>query len=405
MPAQGGRSGTYRGSYRLPQSWLAVGALVLLLSFISHGCGGGGDETGEGIDTAQLRLRFIRSVGEGFIVPTFLNMETAAQALVDLVEDFCTAPDITKLVDAQMKWREVVGLWSESEFVQFGPAARNLVHDDIDVTRGRHGDADRIEARIAGGGEIVARNLATSTRGIEGVEYLLFGNMKENEDVLGDYTAATGEGRCEYLNAITIDLHANIREFSDSWRPGGGNYVNAWNTAGDANNTTYPFVQDAVRELMGEMEFVFDDLVNVKIAGYKRGARRPWVDQKPESWRSGNSIANILRRIQAAEMIYVGLDRNTGQDGFGIDDYLRQTGETSLDNRIQDEFDAVLGSDAPLRTLDALGATLEAAVHSHPTLLDDAETDSRKLLRTLKRDLTVEQLGVEFPGFNDADGD
>ena len=59
---------------------------------------------------------------------------------------------------------------------------------------------------------------------------------------------------------------------------------------------------------MGEMEFVFDDLVNVKIAGYKRGARRPWVDQKPESWRSGNSIANILRRIQAAEMIYVGLD-------------------------------------------------------------------------------------------------
>ena len=91
--------------------------------------------------------------------------------------------------------------------------------------------------------------------------------------------------------------------------------------------------------------------------------------------------------------------RNTGQDGFGIDDYLRQTGETSLDNRIQDEFDAVLGSDAPLRTLDALGATLEAAVHSHPTLLDDAETDSRKLLRTLKRDLTVEQLGVEFPGF------
>ena len=40
----------------------------------------------------QLRLRFIRSVGEGFIVPTFLNMETAAQALVDLVEDFLHRP-------------------------------------------------------------------------------------------------------------------------------------------------------------------------------------------------------------------------------------------------------------------------------------------------------------------------
>ena len=401
MPAaQGKRSGTYRDSYRLPQSWLAVGVLVLLLSFFSHGCGGGGgDDTGEGIDIAQLRLRFIRSVGEGFIVPTYLNMETAAQDLVGLVDNFCAAPEVPKLVETQMKWREVVGLWSESEFVLFGPAARNLVHDDIDVTRGRHGDADRIEARIAGGGEVVARNLATSTRGIEGVEYLLFGNMEENENVLGDYTAATGERRCEYLNAITVDLHANIREFSDSWRPDGGNYVNVWNTAGDANNTTYPFVQDAVKELMGEMEFVLDDLVNVKIAGHHRGVRRPWVDGRPESWRSGNSIANIRHRIEAAEMIYLGTDRNTGQDGFGIDDYLRQTGETGLDAEIQAQFEAVLGA------LEDLDVTLEAAVDSHPTLLNDAETASRALLRRLKRDLTVEQLDVFFPGFNDADGD
>jgi len=104
-------------------------------------------------------------------------------------------------------------------------------------------------------------------------------------------------------------------------------------------------------------------------------------------------------------MIYLGTDRRTNENGFGIDDYLRRTGESALDDRIQDQFDAVLGPDGVISTLEDQGVTLGAAVDSHPTLLEDVEQGARTLLRTLKRDLTVTQLDVFFAGFNDQDGD
>ena len=404
--------------------WLALGALTVLLAATAPGCGGGGGDGGGGgggeapvddspasemevtppapaLGDTEMRLQFIQSVGNGFILPTYGDMVDASADLIDGAGTFCTNPDEGNLTAAQEHWRTVAGLWAESELVKFGPEVRNLVHDDIDVPRGRHADAPGMESRIAGGGAIDASRLPTTQRGLEGVEYLLFGDMERASEILAGYTGATGPRRCQYLEAIIDDLHTNIRKFYDSWRPDGDDYLNDWNTAGDPGNSAYIFVQEAVQELMGEMEFVLDDLVNVKIAGYKPGARRPWVDGEPESWRSGNSIANIRHRVQAAEMIYLGANRATGQDGFGIDDYLRRTGEASLDAEIQDQFDTTLNA------LDNIPGTLKDAVSTGATevFVETAEVESRVLLRLLKRDLTVEQLDVFFPGFNDADGD
>ena len=431
--------------------WLALGILAALLAAIAPGCGGGGgdgdsggrgaavDETpvtdtpgtdtpgadtpdtdtpatdapdtgtdvtpGPALSDVEMRLQFIQSTGNGFILPTYGEMVDAAADLIDDADAFCVNPNRGNLTAAQARWRTVSGLWVESELVKFGPQVRNLVHDDIDVPRGRHADASGMESRIRSGGVIDASRLPTTQRGLEGIEYLLFGDRDADADILADYTAAMGSTRCQFLEAVVDDLRTNIEKFYDSWRPGGDDYLDAWNTAGESGNTAYPFVQEAVKDLMGEMEFVLDDLVNVKIAGYKAGARRPWVDGEPESWRSGNSLANIRHRIEAAEMIYLGTDRRTNENGFGIDDYLRRTGESALDDRIQDQFDAVLGPDGVISTLEDQGVTLGAAVDSHPTLLEDVEQGARTLLRTLKRDLTVTQLDVFFAGFNDQDGD
>lgn len=396
--------------------------LVLLLAIVTPGCGGGGGDgdgggnggdgdptPGEQLSDTQLRLQFIQTVGDGFILPTYTAMEAEASGLIDVAEAFCTSPNESNLNDAQARWRRVSGLWMESELVKFGPAVQDLVHDNIDAPRGGHANATGIESRIERGGidpadPTTARRLPLNQRGLEGIEYLLFGNEGDGETML-DTSDPLWERRCDFLEAIVGNLHANIDVILARWQASGGGYIDEWNSAGETGNTEYPFVQDAVTELMGEMEFVLDDLVNVKIAGYKAGARRPWVDRRPESWRSGNSIANIRHRIEAAEMIYLGTNRDTGQNGFGIDDYLRRTGEAGLDADIRTQFGLVLGANGVLRALEDLGVTLEAAVDSHPTLLNDAETASRTLLRTLKRDLTVDQLDVFFPGFNDADGD
>lgn len=419
MSAHKGRNSAFRANNVFPWRWLALGTLVLWFAMMAPGCGGGGGDDGGGSggggngDTVdppppaatdtELRQQFIQAIGEGFILPTYTMMEQASDDLLNSVETFCGSPSQGTLATAQEQWRVVAGLWVESELVILGPVSRLKLHEEVDVPRGLHGDADDIERLIAAGG--TPRHF-TDERGIEGIEYLLFRNMDADSAILAAYdmTDTAGQRRCTYLRVAAEDLHDNIGDILDVWAPGGENYLESWNSAGDGN-APYPAVRDAVQELAKVMEFVLDDLVNVKIAGYKQGARRPWVDQKPESWRSGNSIANIRHRVAAAEMIYLGRHRDTNQDGFGMDDYLRRTGATDLDNDIKDEFETVLGPDGALSALEDLGVTLEEAVDSHPALVVNAEAESRKLLRTLKRRLIVNELGVEFPGFNDQDGD
>ncbi len=321
-------------------------------------------------------------------------MEEEASELVTSAATFCTDPNASNLDDAQDQWRQVVGLWMESEVVKFGPARQDFVHDNIDVPRGGHANAAGIEARIMGDGDIdpddpaFAGKLAANQRGLEGIEYLLFGDDGEGETML-DTSASFWERRCDYLKAIVSDLHANMDVILTRWRASGGDYIGEWNSASEAGNTAYPFVQDAIDDLMNEMEFVMDDLVNVKLQ------HANWVQGQPESWRSGNSIANVRRRIEAAEKIYLGMDG--GADQFGMDDYLRQTGEAGLDMQIRTQFGVALAA------LDDIPGTLEDAAGSHATLVDKAEEESRVLLRLLKRDLAV-HLDVFF-GFNDKDGD
>ena len=182
----------------------------------------------------------------------------------------------------------------------------------------------------------------------------------------------------------------------------GGNYIEEWNSAGETGNTTYRSVQSVINDLMTEMEFVMDNLVNVKLqeVNWVRDVNQAGERvRRPESWRSGNSIANARQRIEATEMIYLGIDRETGADGFGMDDYLEQTGKAGLGSQIRAQFGVVLAA------LDAIPGTLEDATKGGQALalVDDAEEKSRVLLRLLKRELAL-HLDVSF-GFNDADGD
>ena len=394
----------FPGSGMSPWHWLALASLFMLFMVAAQGCGGGGDEGGgdpvdESIE-AQMRQQFLQSIGSGFIVPTYAELEAQADQLARTATAFCATPSFTSLEAVQDQWRRVMGLWAESELVNFGPAKEGFIENNIDVPRRvTHADAEDIESRIAGNQPISSEHAGSwpvDEIGLKGIEYLLFGDPGEGNAIL-DTSHANWQRRCNYLEAVTMNLHDSVGVILDRWQPDEGNFISIWNTAGDPGNTTYFDVQDAVDDLMEQMELVIDYLVNVNLWSVN------WVRGKAESWRSGNSIANIVHRIEAARKIYLGEDRRTNENQFGIDDYLTQGGHAGLDQQIQDQFEA---------TLDALGTipstlTLTEAVVSHGDLVSNIREEvARELLKFLKRRLAEERLGVPIEDlFSSEDGD
>ena len=120
----------YRGAVRLPWRRLTLGGLLLFLAAATPGCGGGGGDSGDGggnqIDEVELRRRFIQTVGNGFILPTYTFLVEEADRLRDAAASFCDNRTIETLTSAQQQWRLVTGLWMESELVnvRFGPGTR-----------------------------------------------------------------------------------------------------------------------------------------------------------------------------------------------------------------------------------------------------------------------------------------
>ena len=379
-----------------------AGMLVMLLAAAAPGCGGGGEEDGEQINEVELRRQFIQTIGSGFILPTYTFLAEEANQLRDLVDDFCANRTNANLIDAQQQWRLVTGLWMESELVnvRFGPGHTLGEFIRVSWSRGEHADTNDIEARISD-----ARTPAANERGLEGIEYLLFGDLEESAAILDAYEDAMGDRRCDYLEAIVSSLYEDLDKILTGWESTGGDYIGEWNSAGQSTNTTYRSVQSVVDGLMSRVEFVIDDLVNRKLQ------RVNWKGGEPDMWRSGNTIANSQHHFAAAEMIYLGIDRGdvlldldaylqqrAGSGAFGIDDYLRETGDSQLDIEIRGQFDVTFAA------LEAIPVPLREAVSSDTRLVNTAIVESRKMLRLLKRELAQDRLDVFFE-FNSADGD
>lgn len=392
------------GAFRTHWRRLLAGVVVILLAAAAPGCsgGGGGEEEGDPIDELELRRRFVQSIGNGFILPTYTVLSREAGRLRDSVGSFCADRTQENLAAARQQWRQVTGLWMESELVnvRFGPGHTLGEFVRVSWARGEHADTAGIEARITDD-----RTPAANERGLEGIEYLLFDASDQGATVLASYGGAPGVRRCDFLVEITSSLLTDVDSILTAWESPGDDYIGLWNSAGQPTNTTYRSVQSVMDGLMSRVEFVIDNLVNRKLQ------RANWKSGEPDMWRSGNTVTNSLHHFAAAEMIYLGIDRGEESFGldaylqqrdrlgaFGMDDYLRQTGDSELDIDIRDQFDVTFGA------LEAIPAPLREAVGSHPALVRAAIGESREMLRLLKRELAQDRLGVFFE-FNSSDGD
>ncbi len=302
-------------------------------------------------------------------------------------EHFCQTSSQPAFNELQLRWRNLMGAWLETEVIQFGPVIeenllwqfqfwpdkKNLVQRKVEQQLQSHAKPDISEASVV-------------IQGLSALEYLLFEPSVNTAEQLRQQPE-----RCQLLRDIAQHVHDNATLLKASWKPGNGSWHEQFmalpsqrQEAGIPN----PVSTLMVNGLHTMLERAYKKVV---LPLGKNGRGNPYL---AESWRSRNSLENIAANIRGARRFY------DGADGFGLDDLVKASPN---------------GSDLTIEVHQAFNQVERAlALVPQPLSLAVTNPDSRAAVEALANDLkTLRDLfGNEIPSalgivlsFNANDGD
>jgi predicted lipoprotein len=371
-------------------------ALVLLLSVP---LGAFGQATRSDLKTA------VRGVADSVIVPDIEAFATASEALAAATRNFCQAPGPQGLAAAQTAWRETASSWNRVAVYRFGPLVQGFpatLDWRIDsYLMDARPKAVRKAIRIAMLDEspldaAYLEQLPVFGRGVPALEHLLFESTKGDRSgaaIVSDYDPGSepGRRRCAFLMLIAEDLEAMARTLRADWAAGDTPFVEVLASAG-SGEPPYPSVQDAVDELVNRAISAGEliKLRKVDAVLHEGGdASRPY---KAESPLAEQSLANIRANLDGIAALIL-----SPPERYGLDDYLRETGQDNVAKLVAERLEAV---DAAIAAMDL---PLHVAVQKRPEEVRALSAELARLNAALGIDL-ADALNVALE-FNESDGD
>lgn len=372
-------------------------AVIVGVALIALSCGGGvGGGQQSSLPTTQPgRLtRLLEDLAARVVVPRYEAM-TAAFVDLDAVTDaFCTAPGEERLESTRGAWRRAMESWVEASVFLLGPVGDDNRDLRVEFWPDANNNVPRgVEQMLVRDDVLSAETLArqsVAAQGLPALEVLLF---ESDLDVLASFTSgARASRRCAYARAITGNLLGIARAIGDGWTSDGG-YAAQLARAGrgsDVFATREAAIDEVVNGLVTALSVTRDDRLADPLGGATAADAKPF---RAESVLSGNSLANVAAALRGLQAIY------DAGNGFGFDDYLRDSGRDALASSIAAEFAALQTGIAsiPVPLADAVqDETMRPAVVA---LVDHATTLSGLIATDLSEamDVTI--------GFNENDGD
>lgn len=370
---------------RLPLSvagWPLVSAALLAAA---SGCGGAEDYDAKPALDDLVHIVMLPTLSD--VQTRSADLSTAAAALAD-------DPTEQSLSAAQDAWRAARSPWRGADSFAFGPVVDQDLAGAIDWWPAK---PETIEEKITAGATIdvaYVESLGTSARGFMAMEYLLFDSTAGDAAILSALQGEPGAKRRAFVLALAQSVAAKTETLRLAWDEEGGKYALEITQAGEGSKA-FTTQKAAVDELVNQMVFQADTLLNARIgkpAGKSSGGE-PLPDTE-ESWRSDNSLADMLSSLGSIESIYQG--KYGDQDGLGMTDLVRAR-SAAVDDRVQGAF-----ADAR-KKIEAIPPPFRTAVVDHAAEVDAAFEATRTLKRALATEV-VSALGSTLR-FNDADGD
>ena len=353
-------------------------------------CGGGNSNENGGI--IGLQQRILSSAAEGVIVPGYANLKNQSGAFQNQVDSFCIeAPGNrteNELDALKESWKAVMDDWMRLQVIRFGPVTENNRQFSMQFWPDPGNKVGVAAEQLVAGSleldETLISGSTTQSQGLPILEYLLFAGNSGNP--LTDFNSSDGQRRCELLSAVATYQHNLAATIHNTWVD---SYATELSHPGGASYTTQ---EEAIEELINSMvEFL--EIIKGNKLGDPLGTSTP-NPQAAESYRSENSINNIINNLLGLRDLY------RGDENDGFDDYLKNSLETkTLDTQMEDLIQQSISA-AETISLPLTDAVSDA---NQKALVQALELQISMLISFIKNDF-ASAMNANI-GFNANDGD
>ena len=323
----------------------------------------------------------LSSLGTKIFVPTYQEVEEKTLLLKEEVDTFCLDPRIETISVVQDAWWNARAPWKRMEFLNIGPYKEpDRLGTKIDFWPLR---PDTIDEILLGNTELSEQTILqfpAATKGFPAIEYLLYSEQN-----------LTAPRYCEYLQALSFDLHYHSQLFHSSWDPSEGNYLSHLVEAGADKD--YISSQEAITVIINRLGHTIANIRALKLQkplGENVGAVQADL---LESRYSQRSLQDIKDNLQGISAVYHG-----SEAGLGIHDLLEED-----NNDINQNFDQYLSlSMTTLEQLENQGS-LEETMLIDSNSIDYLSERLGFLKNHIQEDILL-SLSLWLT-FNDSDGD
>lgn len=326
----------------------------------------------------------LTNIGSNVLYANINALATSAVSAQTAINTFATTPNSANLTAAQTAWTSLATNWALVAPIDFGPIQDNLIEANVDTWPATD---SKIETAITNGSN--AANVGADTKGLKGLEYLLF-DASGNTTVVSKYTAGTGAARAAFLKSVAADVVSQVSTLQTDWK---SSYLSTFENA-KGND-----VSSSVSQLVNTISLYLDQVKNMKIGnpigmGVKINDNKPHPDQI-EYTIAEESIPAMIANVQAMKSAF------DGGSGQGLDDLLNyvnaKSGGQNLSTVVDNQFNDVLTK------LNAINPPYSTAVSNQTAQLQAAFTSLKTLIAYFKVDV-ANNLGVTIT-FTDTDGD
>jgi predicted lipoprotein len=251
---------------------------------------GAGQATPSDADYAAAVKRVI----EGYVVPSFEDLESATVKLAPAAESYCAKADETRRAALGAVLKDVLRRWARVDFLLFGPLAENQQMERFAFWPDSSGAGARQLRRLRAKPDpalLDPERLAKSSAAVQGLpafEALLFG---EDAASVSDYD-------CRLAVAIAANLEELSRDMRQGWTAPDG--WRALMLSAGPGNRYYANPREAANELLKAVLTGFVQLRDQRLtpALGKESRARP---EKLPHWRSGGSEAYLGATLLALQ--------------------------------------------------------------------------------------------------------